>query len=56
MITIIKHILRLMGEQRRVKLEILLRTAMPYYDSDYDGDWNMSKLIEEILEIADGKE
>lgn len=42
-------------ERRRIKLEALLREAMPYYDSDHDGGWGMGKLTARILEICDGK-
>jgi len=37
------------------KLEKLLREAMPYYDSEYELNWTMDKLIAKILEITDGK-
>ena len=40
---------------REVRLEKLLREAMPYYDSDYEGDWSMPKLIERIMEICVGE-
>lgn len=43
-------------ERKRGRLRGLLYRAMPYYDSDYDGGWNMEKLIDKILEICDGKE
>ena len=43
-------------ERKRGKLRGLLYTAMPYYDSDYEGNWNMNKLIEKIMDICDGKE
>ena len=48
-----------MGKSRRIRmkleLEDVLRKAMPYYDSDYYGDWSMDVLIKRILEITDGK-
>ncbi len=42
-------------ERKRGKLRGLLYRAMPYYDSEYDNNWNMTNLIEKILEICDGK-
>lgn len=40
---------------RVAKLEALFREAMPYYDSDYDLGWNMTRLVNRVLEICDGK-
>lgn len=40
---------------KEVRLEMLLRKAMPHYDSDYDGDWSIDKLTKRIVEICDGK-
>ncbi|KKM27831.1 hypothetical protein LCGC14_1570750 [marine sediment metagenome] len=48
-------------ERKKAKLLNLLRTAMPYYDVDYDcdvdddKDYSMTGLIEQILEICDVK-
>ena len=43
-------------ERKRGKLRGLLYAAMPYYDSDYAGNWHMNKLIEKVMDICDGKE
>jgi hypothetical protein len=39
----------------RDKIRKLLYKAMPYYDMDYAGDWNMDTLVDKVLEIVDGK-
>jgi len=46
------------NDARRKKcgsLRSLILKAVPYYDSDYEGNWPIDKLIEKILEICDGK-
>lgn len=42
-------------DARKGKLEELFHEALPFYNSDYEKDWTMDRLVARILEICDGK-